>query len=80
MLVFPIFFIKNGPTINHDITLHLHAQLKPKEEQKNVPFFMLDLVNPRGNITNTTLYICMLLLASFASRQSTLPCIHYIWG
>ena len=51
MLVFLIFFvfIKNGPTINHDITLHLHAQLKPKEEQKNVAFFMLDLVNPRGN-------------------------------
>ena len=62
MLVFLIFFIKNGPTINHDITLHLHAQLKSKEEQKNVAFFMLDLVNPRGNITNTTLYICMLLL------------------
>ena len=39
MLVFLIFFIKNGPTINHDITLHLHAQLKSKEEQKNVAFF-----------------------------------------
>ena len=38
MLVFLIFFVKNGPTINHDITLHLHAQLKPKE-QKNVAFF-----------------------------------------